>query len=132
MEELHTAIRDVPKPVIARVQGYAIGGGNVLATICDLTICSEKAIFGLGSMPICYAESDEALAMLLAQGEEWGFQIAVAHACRGESDEAFKWLERAYELRDSGIPATKMLPMLASLHSDPRWPRFLEKIGMTP
>lgn len=46
MEELHTAIRDVPKPVIARVQGYAIGGGNVLTTICDLTICSEKAIFG--------------------------------------------------------------------------------------
>jgi 2-ketocyclohexanecarboxyl-CoA hydrolase len=46
MEELHNAIRDVPKPVIARVQGYAIGGGNVLATICDLTICSEKAIFG--------------------------------------------------------------------------------------
>ncbi len=46
MEELHTAIRDVPKPVIARVQGYAIGGGNVLATICDMTIASEKAIFG--------------------------------------------------------------------------------------
>ena len=46
MEEMHTAIRDVPKPVIARVQGYAIGGGNVLATICDLTICSDKAIFG--------------------------------------------------------------------------------------
>jgi 2-ketocyclohexanecarboxyl-CoA hydrolase len=46
MEELHAAIRDVPKPVIARVQGFAIGGGNVLATICDLTICSEKAIFG--------------------------------------------------------------------------------------
>src|SRR5690606_1215960 len=46
MEELHSAIRDVPKPVIARVQGYAIGGGNVLCTICDLTICSEKAIFG--------------------------------------------------------------------------------------
>ncbi len=46
MEELHTAIRDVPKPVIARVQGYAIGGGNVLATICDLTICSDKAVFG--------------------------------------------------------------------------------------
>ncbi|MPW45823.1 2-ketocyclohexanecarboxyl-CoA hydrolase [Acinetobacter guerrae] len=46
MEELHNCIRDVPKPVIARVQGYAIGGGNVLATICDLTICSEKAIFG--------------------------------------------------------------------------------------
>jgi len=46
MEELHTAIRDVPKPVIARVQGYAIGGGNVLATICDFTIASENAVFG--------------------------------------------------------------------------------------
>ncbi|NQU72633.1 MAG: 2-ketocyclohexanecarboxyl-CoA hydrolase [Rhodospirillales bacterium] len=46
MEELHTVIRDVPKPVIARVQGYAIGGGNVLCTICDLTIASEKAVFG--------------------------------------------------------------------------------------
>ena len=46
VEELHGAIRDVPKPVIARVQGYAIGGGNVLATLCDLTIASEKAVFG--------------------------------------------------------------------------------------
>ena len=46
MEELHNIIRDVPKPVIARVQGYAIGGGNVLATLCDLTIASEKAQFG--------------------------------------------------------------------------------------
>ncbi len=46
VEELQSLIRDVPKPVIARVQGYAIGGGNVLATICDLTIASESAVFG--------------------------------------------------------------------------------------
>ena len=46
VEELQGVIRDVPKPVIARVQGYAIGGGNVLATLCDLTIASEKAQFG--------------------------------------------------------------------------------------
>jgi 2-ketocyclohexanecarboxyl-CoA hydrolase len=46
VEELHSIIRDVPKPVIARVQGYAIGGGNVLATLCDLTIASERAVFG--------------------------------------------------------------------------------------
>ena len=42
IEELHSAIRDARKPVIARVQGYAIGGGNVLATVCDMTIASEK------------------------------------------------------------------------------------------
>ena len=34
------------KPVIAAISGYAIGGGNVLCTICDLTIASEKAVFG--------------------------------------------------------------------------------------
>jgi 2-ketocyclohexanecarboxyl-CoA hydrolase len=46
IEELQSLIRDVPKPVIARVQGFAIGGGNVLATLCDLTIASETAVFG--------------------------------------------------------------------------------------
>jgi 2-ketocyclohexanecarboxyl-CoA hydrolase len=46
IEQLHAVMREVPKPVIARVQGYAIGGGNVLATICDMTIASEKAVFG--------------------------------------------------------------------------------------
>jgi 2-ketocyclohexanecarboxyl-CoA hydrolase len=46
VEELHAAIREVPVPVIACVQGYAMGGGNVLATLCDLTICSESAVFG--------------------------------------------------------------------------------------
>src|SRR5947209_2327893 len=46
IEELHSAIRDARKPVIAKVQGYAIGGGNVLATVCDLTIASDKAVFG--------------------------------------------------------------------------------------
>jgi 2-ketocyclohexanecarboxyl-CoA hydrolase len=46
IEELQSLIRDVPKPVIARVNGFAIGGGNVLATLCDLTIASENAQFG--------------------------------------------------------------------------------------
>jgi 2-ketocyclohexanecarboxyl-CoA hydrolase len=46
VEELHTIIRDAPKPVIAKVRGYAIGGGNVLAALCDLTLASDKAIFG--------------------------------------------------------------------------------------
>ena len=44
--DLHRAIRSIPKPVIAMVNGYAIGGGNVLQVICDLTIASENAKFG--------------------------------------------------------------------------------------
>ena len=46
IDEIHTLIRDVPKPVIAKVRGYAIGGGNVLATLCDMTLASENAQFG--------------------------------------------------------------------------------------
>ena len=46
VEDLHTAIRDAPKPVIAKVRGYAIGGGNVIATLCDLTLAADTAIFG--------------------------------------------------------------------------------------
>ena len=46
VEELQGLIRDAPKPVIARVNGYAIGGGNVLVTCCDLAIASETAQFG--------------------------------------------------------------------------------------
>src|SRR5438105_3807725 len=46
IHHLQSLIRDVPKPVIARVRGYAIGGGNVLAALCDLTIASDTAQFG--------------------------------------------------------------------------------------
>ncbi len=45
IEDLQSIIRDVHKPVIARVNGFAIGGGNVLATLCDLTIAAEHAKF---------------------------------------------------------------------------------------
>ncbi|MGN0211763.1 MAG: 1,4-dihydroxy-2-naphthoyl-CoA synthase [Muribaculaceae bacterium] len=44
--DLQKAIRSIPKPVIAMVNGYSIGGGNVLNTVCDLSIASENARFG--------------------------------------------------------------------------------------
>ncbi len=44
--ELQKEIRSIPKPVIAMVNGYAIGGGHVLHVVCDLSIASENAIFG--------------------------------------------------------------------------------------
>lgn len=44
--DLQKMIRSIPKPVIAMVNGYAIGGGHVLHVVCDLTLASENAIFG--------------------------------------------------------------------------------------
>lgn len=46
IETLHQTIRNIPKPVIAAVNGFAIGGGHVLHVICDLTIAADTAKFG--------------------------------------------------------------------------------------
>ena len=44
--DLHVQIRRLPKPVVAMVAGYAIGGGHVLHLVCDLTIAADNARFG--------------------------------------------------------------------------------------
>jgi len=46
VETLHRIIRDIPKPVVAAVNGVAIGGGHVLQVLCDLTIAADHARFG--------------------------------------------------------------------------------------
>ncbi len=44
--DLHVQIRRLPKPVVAMVAGYAIGGGHILHLVCDLTIAADNARFG--------------------------------------------------------------------------------------
>jgi 2-ketocyclohexanecarboxyl-CoA hydrolase len=46
VEYLHRLVREIPKPVIAAVNGHAIGGGHVLHLLCDLTLAAETATFG--------------------------------------------------------------------------------------
>ena len=60
--DLQRQIRTLPKPVIAMVAGYAIGGGHVLHVVCDLTICADNARFGqsgprVGSFDAGYGSS---------------------------------------------------------------------------
>jgi naphthoate synthase len=46
VETLHRVIREVPKPVVAAVNGVAVGGGHVLHVLCDITIAADHARFG--------------------------------------------------------------------------------------
>lgn len=88
VEDVHAAIREVPKPVIAKVRGYAIGGGNVLCTLCDLTVAGESAIFGqvgpkMGSV-------------------DPGFGTALLARCIGEKKAREMWyLCRRYTAREA-------------------------------
>jgi len=76
-------------------------------------------------------EADAALQELIAKYSERGaYQIAQVCAFRKQSDEAFLWLDRAYVLRDGELSATKVDPILKSLHADPRYAAFLKKLNL--
>jgi serine/threonine-protein kinase len=63
-----------------------------------------------------------------AQGA--AYQIAQAYAWRGERDQAFAWLERAYVQKDGGLTFLKMDPMIARIADDPRYAALLKKLGL--
>jgi hypothetical protein len=58
------------------------------------------------------------------------FQIAYVYAFRGEADNAFEWLDIAYDNRDPGLGDVLTHPMLANIHDDPRWELLLDKMGL--
>jgi len=76
------------------------------------------------------AESDAALSELIAKYHAIeGYQIAAVHVFRNQSDKAFEWLDRAYAQHDGGLIATKVDPLLKSLHNDPRYAALLKKLN---
>jgi serine/threonine-protein kinase len=56
--------------------------------------------------------------------------IAETHALRGEIDQAFAWLDRAYQQRDFSLSVINRDPLMKSLHGDPRWKAFLHKMKL--
>jgi TolB-like protein/DNA-binding winged helix-turn-helix (wHTH) protein/Flp pilus assembly protein TadD len=76
-------------------------------------------------------DSDAALTQLIKDhGGNMAYQIAEVYACRGESDEAFVWLERAYEQHDAGLRSLKIDPHMKSLRHDPRYAKLLQKMNL--
>jgi TolB-like protein/Tfp pilus assembly protein PilF len=77
------------------------------------------------------AESEAALQALI-DGFGWtaAYQVAEAYAYRNEVDKAFEWLERAYAQRDPGVTYSATDVILRSLHGDPRWQPFMQRMGL--
>ena len=71
----------------------------------------------------------EAMEALQAEGDEWAVQLAAVQALHGDIDDAFKTLNTAFFLRDSGIPVIKVSPLYRNLRDDPRWPALLRRAG---
>jgi naphthoate synthase len=125
--EVQKQIRSLPKPVIAMVNGYAIGGGHVLHVVCDLTIASDNAIFGqtgprVGSFDAGFGSSY--LARIVGQKKareiwflcrqysaqealEMGLVNAVVPFDRLE-DEMVKWAHEMMQLSPMALRMIKM------------------------
>jgi len=77
-------------------------------------------------------DADAALQYLIDQyGEEGPFQVAEVHAFRGETDDAFQWLERARQGGDPGLTELLTSQTLPALYDDLRWPAFVASVGMS-
>jgi naphthoate synthase len=126
VETLHRLIREVPKPVIAAVNGYAIGGGHVLHVLCDLTIAADTAVFGqsgprIGSFDAGFGTAYLARAvgekrareiwMLCRQydaqtAEDWGLVNRVVPAAELR-DEVRRWADEILALSPTALRFVK-------------------------
>lgn len=125
IEDLHLVIRSIPKPVIAAVNGFAIGGGNVLAAVCDVAIAAEHARFGQVGPRVGSFDAGWGMQLVRLIGERraremWFFcrQYDAAEVERwglvnkvvpGESlmDEAMHWAREAVALSPTALKFLK-------------------------
>jgi tetratricopeptide (TPR) repeat protein len=77
-------------------------------------------------------ESQHALDDLIAaHAADMAYQVGDVYAWRGDKDEAFEWLERAYRQRDSGLNGIVYDPLLAGLKDDPRYGKLLKELELS-
>jgi adenylate cyclase len=77
-------------------------------------------------------ESQQVLNELIAKdAQDAAYQIAETYAWRGEKDQAFQWLERAYKQRDGGLADVLHDMVMVSLYDDPRFPAMVKKLQLS-
>jgi dihydroxynaphthoic acid synthetase len=125
-EELYRLIRECPKPVIAAVNGYALGGGHVMQLVCDLSVAASTAVFaqpgpqvgsfdaGFGSAYLARVVGDRRARQMLLLGEHvdaatalaWGLVNAVV-APQAVLATAMQWGERCAALSPTALAVLK-------------------------
>jgi serine/threonine-protein kinase len=120
----------------AHLSKVLLARGHAEAALAAIQKESSEAWRMIG-LPLAYhalgrrAESDAALRELTQKfADDWAYQIAEVHAFRGEIDQAFAWLDRAYTQRDGGFSEMKGDPLLKNLERDPRYKAFLQKLKL--
>ncbi len=97
-------------------------------------VASDWRLFGTAIAQHALGDAEASDAALKKLIEIWAapgaVQIAHVYAFRGEIDQAFDWLEQAYDNRDPGLAQMLLHPLLANLHDDSRWEPFLDKMGL--
>jgi tetratricopeptide (TPR) repeat protein len=78
----------------------------------------------LGNSERAQSELDE----LIALGNVWTYEIAMVHAYRGDLDEAFAWLDRAFERHDTALRMLVSDPFMENLYDDPRFELMVDRI----
>jgi adenylate cyclase len=95
-----------------------------LATNCG---CRALALDALGRKP----EADHAMAELERNhANDSAYDIALIYANRGDVDQAFKWLDRAYRQHATRVSSVRVDPLLKNVQSDPRFGVLLRKLGL--
>ena len=94
---------------------------------------AEYRMLGARFIKWAQGQRDEADALLAEIIEKYSgvfaWQIAQAHAFRGEADGVFEWMEKCYEQHDPGVHWALVDPLFRNVHGDPRWRPMLRKLG---
>lgn len=111
---------DLARGDVARAESR-VETNAVLAHVAEALIAKARGDEERGFEAVARLERDFA--------DTAAYQIAEVYAWLGEIDEAFRWLERAWELRDPGMTDIKVDPLLEPLRSEPRYRELLARMG---
>ena len=111
--------------------------GNYNAALAQIELETRDGYEATGRALLYHArgdseQADRALQELLVLGVRWTYQIAAVYAFRNEADEAFLWLDRAIDRRDTSLALLRGNPLMDNIRDDPRLNAVYARLGIEP